>query len=431
MRTYKDIMFKTSALPWTLLIIVLLFSYTSIADALQDGNTVLQSKRDYILIGHPNPSTGPLAIFGETSPWIDERMVKWINDRGGIYIKEYGRKLPVKVKVVDTESNPTKTIKITTSMIVEDKVDMIVVLHAADTVLTASAVCEKFGVPCISGNSPMEAWLSNGPHKWAYHSCWTLDLLCEVFAGLWDEYADQTNKVIGGLWPDDNDAKQWQEIFYKKLTARGYTVVNYSGFQYMTNDFSPAVKLFKSKNVEILTGVIISADLLTFWRQSEKMNFCPKMATLSKAANQLSQETDLPDGLVSGVWWSPYHPYISSLTGENCKQLGDAWTKETGKRWTMSLGCNYAVFEVAFDALNRAQSLDKEKIRQAIETTDTNTLLGHIKYDDQHSCVMPFVAGQWSRNNHGQWEVKIVYNKQFPEIPKTGEFIFPLQNIQR
>ena len=66
------------------------------------------AKRDYILIGHPNPSTGPIAGFGEASPWADNRAVDAINKQGGIYIKEYGKKLPVKVKIVDTESNPTK-----------------------------------------------------------------------------------------------------------------------------------------------------------------------------------------------------------------------------------------------------------------------------------------------------------------------------------
>ncbi|MCP5047605.1 MAG: twin-arginine translocation signal domain-containing protein, partial [bacterium] len=31
------------------------------------------AKRDYILIGRPNPTTGPLASFGEGTPWVDER----------------------------------------------------------------------------------------------------------------------------------------------------------------------------------------------------------------------------------------------------------------------------------------------------------------------------------------------------------------------
>ena len=65
-------------------------------------------KRDHILIGRPNPGTGPLADFGAPTPWVDERALAKINADGGIYIDKIGKKLPVKVKIMDTESNPTK-----------------------------------------------------------------------------------------------------------------------------------------------------------------------------------------------------------------------------------------------------------------------------------------------------------------------------------
>ena len=42
-------------------------------------NVYAQQKKDFILIGHPNPSTGPLAGFGEASPWADEKAINAIN----------------------------------------------------------------------------------------------------------------------------------------------------------------------------------------------------------------------------------------------------------------------------------------------------------------------------------------------------------------
>jgi len=386
--------------------------------------------RGYILIGHPNPSTGSLAGFGEASPWTDDRLVNWINEHGGIYIKEYGKKLPVKVKMVDTESDPIKALKITTSLILQDKVDMIVVSHTPDTVNPVTAVCEKYNMPCVSDDTPIESWLANGPYKWAYHSFWTLDSLSDLYISIWDKYSGHTNKVVGCLWPDDPDGRTWQKIFNKKLSGKDYTVVNYSGFPYMTSDFSPAINLFKSKNVDILTGTLIFPDFVTFWRQSHQMKFIPKIATIGKAilfpTDINGMEGDLPEGLIAEVWWSPYHPFTSALTGETAKSLCDAWSKETGKQWTMTLGFSYAPFEVAFDAIIRAQSLDKEKIRQAIETTDLDTVIGHIKYNQQHYCQTSLVGGQWTRGNNGLWNLKIIYNSQNPEIPKTGEMIFPI-----
>lgn len=396
------------------------------------GNSALSDwpDRDYILIGHPNPTTGPLAGFGSASPWIDDRIVNFINAQGGIYIKEYGKKLPVKVKIVDTESDISMAVKVTTNLIIQDKVDLIVVSHTPDVVVPVAAVCEKYNVPCISSDSPVDSWLENGPYEWNYHIFWTVDSLSDLFISVWDEYADQTNKTVGGLWPDDPDARTWKPIFEKKLTERGYTFVDYSGFPHMTSDFSPAIRQFKDKNVDILVGVLIFPDFATFWRQSQQMGFTPKIATIGKAILFPSDINDLggnlAEGLITEIWWSAYHPYTSALTKETTKMICDAWEKDTKTQCTMSHGFTYAHYEVALDVLMRAQTLDKEKIRQAIAETDLDTIVGHVKYNEQHYSLSPLVAGQWTKGSDWPWELKIVYNKQHPEVPTTGQITFPI-----
>ena len=386
--------------------------------------------RDYILIGHPNPTTGPLAGFGSASPWTDDRIVNLINANGGIYIKEYGKKLPVKVKIVDTESDLSTAVKVTTNLIVQDKVDLIVVSHTPDVVVPVAAVCEKYKVPCISSNCPVDPWLDNGPYEWSYHIFWTVDSLCDLYVGLWDEYADQTNKTVGCLWSDDPDARTWRPIFEKKLTERGYTFVEFSGFPYMTRDFSSAIRQFKDKHVDILVGTLIFPDLATFWRQAKQMGFSPKMATIGKALlfpsdiNNLGG--NLAEGLVTEIWWGPSHPYTSALTLETPKMIYDAWENETKTQCTMAHGFVYADYEVAFDVLKRAQSLDKETIRQTLAETDLDTVVGHVKYNEQHYSPSPLVAGQWTHGRNWPWELKIVYNKQSSEILTTGQVTFPI-----
>ena len=57
--------------------------------------------KDHILIGHPSSLTGPLAGLGEPTQWVNDKVVREINRSGGIYVKEAGKKLPVKVKIVE------------------------------------------------------------------------------------------------------------------------------------------------------------------------------------------------------------------------------------------------------------------------------------------------------------------------------------------
>ena len=121
------------------------------------------AQRDHILIGHPTPATGPIAAFGETSAWVDKRATDEINKEGGIFIKELGKKLPIKIKSMDTESNPTKAAQVASKLILQDEVDLMVVLHTPDTVNPVGAICERYEVPCISSVAPIEPWLTGGP----------------------------------------------------------------------------------------------------------------------------------------------------------------------------------------------------------------------------------------------------------------------------
>jgi branched-chain amino acid transport system substrate-binding protein len=247
---------------------------------------------------------------------------------------------------------------------------------------------------------------------------------------MWNQHATKTTKVFGGLWPDDPDGKVWAEIFTKKLQAGGYKVVDPGRFRFWTPDFTEIIDLFRSQNVDIIGGVIIPPDWANFWRQARQDGFFPKMAAISKAIPFPSAVNALPgrlaSGLMSELWWSPHHPFKSSLTGETAVGLCEAWYKHTQKQWTMPLGFAYAGLEIAVDALKRAQSLDKETIRQALEQTELDTVVGRIKYDSTHCSETPLVGGQWARGKRWPWELGICYNKQHPHIPTTANMVFPI-----
>jgi branched-chain amino acid transport system substrate-binding protein len=190
------------------------------------------------------------------------------------------------------------------------------------------------------------------------------------------------------------------------------------------------ISLFKKENVEILTGCLIPPDWITAWKQCHQQGFAPKIATIAKAclfpADVNAQGGDLPSGITTEVWWSPNHPFKSSLTGETAKDLCDAWTKETNKPWTQPIGFKYAGFEIAANVLKRAQTLDKEKVRDALAKTDMDTIVGHIKYNDKNYSETPLVGGQWVKGKKWPWELELVYNKQAPSIKTTAQMMFPM-----
>ena len=90
--------------------------------------------KDRILIGHPSSLTGPLAGLGEPTAWITKRAIEAINKDGGIFLKEAGKKLPVEVKIVDTQSDPAKSGDVASKLILKDKIDLMLVMYTPDVV---------------------------------------------------------------------------------------------------------------------------------------------------------------------------------------------------------------------------------------------------------------------------------------------------------
>ena len=76
--------------------------------------------------------------------------------------------------------------------------------------------------------------------------------------------------------------------------------------------------------------------------------------------------------------------------------------------------------------LKRAGTLDKHGIREAIKATDMDTIVGHVKYNDQNYAETPLTFGQWVKGKKWPWDIQIVYNGLAPEIPTTADMIFPL-----
>ncbi len=68
-------------------------------------NGASAQERKEILIGAPLSLSGILAMDGIEQQWAYEQSVNDINKTGGIFVKEFNKKLPIKLVVADDESD--------------------------------------------------------------------------------------------------------------------------------------------------------------------------------------------------------------------------------------------------------------------------------------------------------------------------------------
>lgn len=389
----------------------------------------MAASRDHILIGRPVPKTGPIAAFAESTPWLDNRALAEINKDGGIYIKEYGKKVPMKVNILDTESNSTKAAEIGSRLITRDKIDMMYVSSTPATVNPVAGVCERYKVPSLSTMMPVEMFLHGGPYHWAFDASSSVPDMVASYLDSWTQL--NTNKTVGLLAANDADGMSWAKGSQSVLEPAGYKVIDLGRFPSGTMDFGTFISGWKREKVDILFANLAPPDFIRAWRQCHRQGFIPKVCAIGRALLFPSVVQALGDDIGLGtsteVLWHPAYPFKSSLTGYSGYDLTGAYETASGKQWTQPLGGFYLGWEIVADVFRRAQSIDKETIRKAIMDTDLDTIGGHIKFNDKNVAVTPVGLIQWVKGTKHPFDCKIVSNGNYPNIKTQGK----LASIQK
>jgi branched-chain amino acid transport system substrate-binding protein len=386
---------------------------------------------DAIRIGYVSPGTGALAPFGEA----DQHVIATVGEffaRNPIRVGD--RTHPVEILKRDSQSDANRAADVAADLILNQGIHLMLVSSTPETANPVSDQCEASGMPCVATVTPWQSWFSgrggraDAPFDWTYLFFWGLEDVEAVYADMWDQVP--TNRTAGALWPADPDGLAWGSPtagFPPAVAERGYTIVDPGNYPDGTRDFSAQITAFRDAEAEILLGVPLPPDFTTFWRQAAQQGYRPRIATVGKALLFPSSVEALgPLGVNLGteVWWSPSHPFTSSLTGQGAGALAEAYSRATGRQWTQPIGFAHALFEVAAAAFSSAGAIDDRRgIADAIGRMRIDTVVGPLDWTAgpvPNVATTPLVGGQWRTGTEHPFELVIVSNTRHPEIPAAG-----------
>jgi branched-chain amino acid transport system substrate-binding protein len=385
-----------------------------------------------IKLGYVSPQTGPLAAFAEADNFILSNFA------------ESSVASQFEIIVRDSQSNPNRAAEVAQELIISDEVDLMLVASTPETTNPVTTTAEAEGIPVISTVAPWQPWFigqqgnPGAPDSWrpfdyGFHFFWGLEDVISVFTAMWNQL--ETNKVVGGLFPNDGDGNAWgdaQNGFPPVLANQGFTLVDPGRYQNLTDDFSAQINAFRQGNVEIVTGVPIPPDFTTFWTQARQQGFNPKAASIGKAIlfpQAVEALGSAGHNLSSEVWWSPNHPFTSSLNGLSAGEVAAAYTEATGRQWTQPIGFVHALLELAVDTMGRVSDVtDRDAVAAAIAASDLQTIVGRIAFDgaglppfaQANVSKTPLVGGQWRLRDGGGYDLVIVDNTGQADIPTAG-----------
>jgi branched-chain amino acid transport system substrate-binding protein len=392
-------------------------------------------------LGYVSPQTGPLAAFAEADEFTLGQFREAM--KNGLDIN--GTNYAVEVVVKDSQSNPNRAAEVAKELIVDDEIDLMLVASTPETTNPVSTQCEIEEVPCVSTMAPWQPWFigrqgnptdpsSWQPFKHTFHYFWGLEDVIAVFTNMWKQL--DTNKVVGGLFPNDGDGNAWGDPnvgFPPSLSKDDFKLIDAGRYQNLTDDFSAQITAFQSGDAEIVTGVVLPPDFTTFWNQANQKGFKPKAVSVGKCilfSVALEALGKTGNNLSSEVWWSPTHPFKSSLNGQTSAELAEGFTKATGRQWTQPIGFIHSLFEFAVDVLKRAADpTDAAAIVESMAKADLQTIVGPIKFGQDNVppfaranlSKTPLVGGQWKLKEDGKYEIIVVDNQTAPEVPVAGK----------
>lgn len=387
------------------------------------------SGADTIKIGYVNPTTGALAGNGEGCEWA----VKQITD----YVKEHpitvdGKEKTIDVKVYDSKSDQNTCTEMAQKLIEEDNIDLMIAIQTPNTVIPVAQVAERYGVPCIATQSPVDP-LANSldEFNWTYDFFYTLDEVYESQRALWEKagYARGSKAKVGLLFANDTDGTSWHDLFTKRLAEDGYTVVDPGQYPSKTTDFTNVANKFKEEKIDLIAGTNIPPDFMNAYNAVIEAGVkigCITMGKCCLLQSDVEALGDLADGIMTQVWWAPSNPFKSDLTGLDCKKINELYKKDNGRVMPQPTAFAYAGLELAVQAFKEAATTDKKAVYDAIGKLKCQTIVGAVDYSKKQK-GLPYsssvlTGGQWQRDKNGELNLVIIDNSLYPEIPLTGKY---------
>jgi branched-chain amino acid transport system substrate-binding protein len=325
--------------------------------------------------------------------WIEE-----VNAKGGLFIKEYGKRLPLDVTMYDDKSDIGTMTKLLEKTIVEDKADLIFCPWDTAFIFAAAPIANKHKMVLLGGSGGAVKLRKLAPSLPYFFQ--VLNSGDDHMPAIADVFAELGVKTVYMAYIQDLHGIEYRDSGLDEFKKRGIKVVASKSFPLGVKDLSPLLKEAKAANVDAFTGFLYPDQAFLAAGQAMEIGFNPK-AFYMTVGPCLSQFRDAftakgIDGVMGAGAWSP-------KTSPGAKEFFEKYTKRWGfepEGWGSLF--YYSSLEFFGQAIEEAGSLDNTRIKDVMATKTYETAMGPMSFKGQYNTNQPGKVGQWQ---NGTWQV--------------------------
>jgi branched-chain amino acid transport system substrate-binding protein len=345
--------------------------------ALGAGST----RAEGILIGAPLPLTGPLSPEGIKLRQGYDLWVEAANQAGGVKVGD--RKLPLQIVYYDYESNTPRAVQLAEKLVTDDKVNFMFAPFGSGATKAASSVAERYGVPMMATTASSVEVYDQG-YKNLFGLFTPNDTLSEPLSDLVKAQAPQVKKVAI-LARNDLYPLALGNEFEKSAKKRGMDVVLFEKYAIGTLDHASSLTQMRAARPDwiIITGYI--NDMILTRKQMADLGLrAPVISMLNGPAYQefIDAAGALSEGLTTAGWWDPAVRYTGEDVFKTTVGYIEAFQAKYKAMPDYTHAVGSAVGVVLQLAIEKAGSVERDKVRAVLASTRFETFYAPIKFNE-------------------------------------------------
>lgn len=371
--------------------------------------------QDTIRFGAALSFTGRASREGRLSRHGMEIWRDVANQKGGIKVGDKSYKADI--KFYDDESDPKTTAKLVEKLITEDGIKFILGPYGSTPSFAASAITEKYKALIVVGMGSAEAIFERG-FKYLFGPLTTASLYLVDSLKL---VAVQKPKpeTVAIIFKNELFSMQSAEGGKKVAEGLGLKVVYFEKYPPDARDLSSIITVVRAKNPDIFIVSGHFADSFLAVKQAKELKLNPKVIIGNVGVATPDFITSLKEdaeSILGPTQWVPNQKTRDAVLG-SAEDYARLYEKTYGYIPDYhSAGQSVAplIFQLAIE---KARSLDMEKVREAMAKLDMDTFFGRIKFNEKGMNVAKGMA-----------VLQIQQGKHVPIYPPEmalGKFIYP------
>jgi branched-chain amino acid transport system substrate-binding protein len=332
-----------------------------------------------IKIGAPLPLTGALAPEGLKQREGYDLWAEEVNKAGGIKVGNARQK--VEFVYYDYQSGTPRAVQLTEKLISEDKVNFIFAPFGSGATKATSNVSEKYKIPNISSTGSSEQVYDQG-FKYLFG---TLNSNAVVSKALiaYLKGAAPTVKKVAIYSRNDLFPLALATSLDEAAKANGYTIVYFEKYPLNAADHSAALSDLRAKGADWIYVTGYTDDLIRIRKQMVDLKVTAPVVTMLAGPaypDFVDGLGDVANGVTSVTWWHPELRFKSSDIFANTENYVKLFQAKYNKLPDYAQASSSAAGTVLQMAIEKAGSIDPEKVRDVLASTQFDTFYGPIKF---------------------------------------------------